>query len=151
MSISKMLKSLFVAFVGLIFIILIWDWIPTSVDEYHFINDVSKQLAAGKKELRLPDLMPGDWEMVCESHGYDGPLYLKQYNKTYSPVAPPQDAVWGLIFISKDGSYKSAAGSCRSTRFLLRTNGCVKREKAIVIKEKDYSSECSVFDVEHEH
>jgi hypothetical protein len=148
---SKVFKFSFVAFVGLIFFILFDDWIPTSLDEYKFIKEVSTRLVTGTDELRLPDLMLGDWELVCESLGYDGPLYLKQYNKTYSPVAPPQDGVWGLIFISKDGSYKSASGSCRSTKALLRTNGCAKREKAILIKDKDYSSECPIFDVENEH
>jgi hypothetical protein len=92
--------------------------------------------------------MPGDWELVCESHGYDGPLYLKRYNKIFEPVAPPQDGVWGLIFISNDGSYKSAVGSCRVPGVRLYTNGCTERGQAVLLRGTSHG-ECPEFKVRH--
>jgi hypothetical protein len=122
---------------GVFFVFLFgWRWLgyPISLDEAFFLRKLSSQVTSGAQELRLPDLMPGDWELVCESHGYDGPLYLKRYNKTFEPVAPPQDGVWGLIFISNDGSYKSAVGSCRAPGVRLYTNGCTERNQAVLLR-----------------
>jgi hypothetical protein len=131
-------------------LLAIWGWslfgYATSFDEAVFLRRLSGEVSAGSLEIKLPELMPGDWEIVCESHGYDGPIYLKRYNKTFDPVAPPQDAVWGLIFIAKDGSFSSAVASCRTSTVMLNTNGCTERENAILIREPK-QEKCPVFSI----
>jgi hypothetical protein len=123
---------------------------PTSFYEALFLGKLSVSTKAGSGELKLSELMPGDWELVCESHGYDGPMYLKRYNKTFPPVAPPQDGVWGLIFIAKDGSYSSAVGSCGriGAYVTLEPSGCVERSKATVIRAASKKS-CPSFFIHH--
>jgi len=121
-------------------------WFISSLDETRFLNRLKTATASGAVEISLMKMMPGDWELVCESHGYDGPLYLERYKKTFYPVAPPQDGVWGLIFIARDGSYHSAAASCRDTGVRLLTNGCTEREKAILLREPDTSA-CITYSV----
>ena len=116
----------------------------TSLDEAIFLWRLSSKVSSAAVDIKLSELMPGDWELVCESHGYDGPLYLARYNKTFNPVAPAQDAVWGLIFISKDGSFTSAVASCRTSGVSLGTNGCTERESALLIRERN-SADCLVF------
>jgi len=102
-----------------------------------FIDAVSAETKGGAKELNLSKLMPGDWELVCSSHPYDGPLYIKKYNKEFSPVAAAHDGSWGLIFINGDGSYKSAIGSCKNGfNFDI---GCIERSKAILTIKRDGS------------
>jgi hypothetical protein len=105
---------------------------PTSVDEAIFLYKLSSRVSAGSSGLKLEELMPGDWELVCTSHSYDGPQYLKRYNKTYPPAAPSEDGVWGFIFIAKDGSYRSAVGSCGSAGVHLdfRSRFCLTRNEA---------------------
>jgi hypothetical protein len=105
---------------------------PTSFDEAIFLYKLSSSVSAGSSELRLAEMMPGDWELVCESHSYDGPLHLKRYNRTYPPAAPSQDGVWGFIFIAKDGSYRSAVGSCGSVGVHLDFDPrvCIERHEA---------------------
>lgn len=115
---------------------------PTSIAEARFLNGFSKVRAS--ERIDLAKLMPGDWELVCESHGYDGPMYLKKYNRTYEPVAAPDDATWGLIFISADGSYVPASGSCRLNHAKFYVNGCSPRESAKLIR-KESSSGCTTF------
>lgn len=146
----KTSHKLLVAFGGFLALLFGWRWLgyPTSLDEASFLRKLSSQVTSGTQELRLSDLMPGDWELVCESHGYDGPLYLKRYNKIFEPVAPPQDGVWGLIFISNDGSYKSAVGSCRVPGVRLYTNGCTERGQAVLLRGTSHG-ECPEFKVRH--
>ena len=140
--------KLVVIFVVLDILAVIWYQFgaPTSIDEAYFLNKVSSLDASGANELKLSELMPGNWEMVCDSHGYDGPFYLEQYKKTFYPVAPPQDGVWGLIFISKDGSYSSAIGSCRVPRALLVANGCIERSQAVLTRSTNHHG-CQEFTV----
>jgi hypothetical protein len=108
---------------------------PYSLDEAIFLRKLSARISSGDVSISLPELMPGDWELVCESHGYDGPLYLKRYDKTFEPAAPMQDGVWGLIFIAKDGSYSSAVASRRSSSAYLRVDGCTERAQAILVRD----------------
>lgn len=108
---------------------------PYSLDEARFLHKASSQIAAGAKELDLAELMPGNWELVCESHGYDGPKYLERYNKVFEPASRRQDEAWGLIFISADGSYRSAAGSCSVRGLRFGSRGCLERTKAIFVRE----------------
>jgi hypothetical protein len=120
---------------------------PSSLGEARFLNRVASAIKNDTQELSLPELMPGNWELVCDSHGYDGPLYLKQYGRTYPPVAPPQDGVWGLLFISSDGSFVSAVGSCRYPGVQLDANGCTKRSRASLRVQPEYGSSCRRFKV----
>ncbi|MDZ4073194.1 MAG: hypothetical protein U1E04_00420 [Hylemonella sp.] len=124
-------------------------WFITSLDEMRFLRRLRAATSAGAADISLPELMHGDWELVCESHGYDGPLYLARYNKTFDPVAPSQDGVWGLIFIAKDSSYRSAVASCQDIGVRLSTNGCTERDKAILRRETN-SSGCIAYSVKPE-
>ena len=136
-----------IAVVGVL-LLVIWGWkmvgFATSLDEAVFLRRLSAKVSSRSHEIQLSELMPGDWELVCESHGYDGPLYVKRYNKTFNPVAPAQDSVWGLIFISKNGSFTSAVASCRISAVNLRTSGCTERENATLIRETE-GGECLVY------
>ena len=108
--------------------------------ERQFHRAIESSLKSGSKTIDLSTEWPGDWELVCESHGYDGDLYLEKYKKTYPSIAPPQDGMWGLIFISADGSYSGAIGSCRTPGAQLRTNGCTPRSQAqLVLREGSQS------------
>ncbi len=123
---------------------------PTSFDEALFLGRLAANTRAGSGDLKLSELMPGDWELACDSHGYDGPMYLKRYNKTFPPVAPPQDGVWGLIFISKDGSFSSAVGSCGriGAYVTLEPLGCVERSRATIIRTTS-SRSCPSYSINH--
>jgi hypothetical protein len=132
---NKSLKLLTI--VGLPFALFLgWHLLgyPYSLDEARFLHKASGQISSGAKELDLAKLMPGDWELVCDSHAYDGPLHLKRYNKTFEPASRAQDDAWGLIFISPDGSYQSASGSCRVLDAELSTDGCIERAKAKFVR-----------------
>jgi hypothetical protein len=122
---------------------------PYSLDEAIFLRKLSSRVSSGDVSISLPKLMPGDWELVCESHGYGGPLYLKRYDKTFEPAAPPQDGVWGLIFIAKDGSYSSAVASRRSSSTYLRLDGCIERAQAILVRD-DSQGKYPEFSVKHQ-
>lgn len=118
---------------------------PSSLAEAIFLFRISA--AAGVRELDLAELMPGDWELVCESHGYDGPLRLDRYGRTYPPAAPPQDGVWGLVFIAADGSYESAVGSCRYPGVGIHLGPgrvCVERSGA-TLRRQAGTGECASF------
>ena len=135
-------------FLGLLIATTIaWGFLgfPTSLDEATFLHRLSSKVSAGVQKIILSELMPGDWELVCSSHSYDGPLYLKQYNKTFPTVAS-DDGGWGLIFISKDGSFSSAVGSCgrqAGTYISLEPHFCVKRSDAVLSRSE--ISSCTTF------
>lgn len=104
---------------------------PNSVQELLFLARLAAARMSSEANLKLSDLMPTEWETVCESHGYDGPLTLQRYHRTYQPVAPPQDAIWGLIFIKPDGSFTKAVGSCRFPGVQVRiAGGCLASRSA---------------------
>lgn len=132
-----------------IFVVTVWRFFgyPTSFVEAIFLHKLSSSISAGSSELRLAELMPGDWELVCESHGYDGPLYLKRYNKTYTPAAPSQEGVWGFVFIAKDGSYRTAVGSCASVGVYLNFDPrfCIKRHEANLFLSPNRREACATF------
>jgi hypothetical protein len=129
--------------VGLLFV---WHRLgyPYSLDEARFLHRLSVAKANNAQTLNLAELMPGDWEMVCESSGYDGPLYLKRYGKTYEPVGRPQDSAWGLIFISADGSFTSASGSCRVPG-LQPLPGCREKPEALLVRSEHGRVDCPEF------
>lgn len=134
---------------AVIFFVAIWRYFgsPTSFDEAVFLFKLSSSVSAGPSGLRLAEMMPGDWELVCESHSCDGPLYLKRYDKTYTPAAPSQDGVWGLIFIAKDGSYRSVVGSCGSVGVHLDFDPrfCIERHEANLSLSSSRRELCATF------
>lgn len=133
-------NSILLALAGLpIALFLGWRLLgyPYSLDEANFLHRASAQISSGANALNLAELMPGDWELVCESHGYEGPMYLERYDKTFEPVSRFQDAAWGLIFISADGSYRTAAGSCSPGGVRFSTNGCIERAEATFVREPE--------------
>lgn len=132
-----------VTFLG---ILLVWHRLghPYSFDEAHFLYRLSLAKANNAQTLNLAELMPGDWEMVCESSGYDGPLHLERYGRTYEPVGHPQDSSWGLIFISADGSFTAASGSCRAPG-LEPLGGCLERREALLVRSERGRADCPVF------
>lgn len=139
-------RSLWLIAAALPGILLLWHQLgyPYSFDEARFLYRLSLAKANNAQTLNLAELMPGDWEMVCESSGYDGPLYLERYGRTYEPVGRPQDSSWGLIFISADGSFTAASGSCRAPG-LEPLGGCLERKDALLVRSERGRADCPVF------
>lgn len=109
--------------------------LPTSLAEYQFRTRLAGIANSGQPRVTLASLFPSsEWELACESHGYDGDLYLKKYNRTYPSAAPPQDGVWGLIFIGPDGSYTPVVGSCNRGGAMVRLGGCAPRTATLVLQ-----------------
>ncbi len=92
-----------------------------------------QKINSGATELDFSELKEGNWEMVCNSSGYDGELHIKKYNRTYPAVGDAQDGAWGLLFISSDGAYETVTGS-RSDGFGLDF-GCMNRESAKLVRK----------------
>lgn len=125
----------------------IWTYFgsPLSLREFKLMRRLAALTSTKPDIVELRDLMPGDWEMVCDSHGYDGPQYIKKYNRTYEPAAPPSDDAWGLIFIRSDGTFTQAVGSCRYPKIKLDVNGCkAARSVPLSLKTPQYGS-CLVY------
>jgi len=118
--------------IGAFAVFMLWSFLllPSSVAEFKFRRALLAKADSRSTQVELGSLMPGEWELVCNSHGYAGDLHLSKYNRTYPPVAPPQDGVWGLVFIASDGTYTSAVGSCRRGGAQVRVEGCVPRAQA---------------------
>ena len=91
------------------------------------IEKIKKQLV--NNEVTLAEVYKGEWETVCSSHPYDGPLHLKKYNKTYAPVASGHDNSWGLIFIEKDGKKRNLTGTCKDGFKI--SLGCALKSEAV--------------------
>ena len=123
-----------------------WRWLgyPSSLGEAHFYRNLSFEVKSGAKQLKLVELMPGDWELVCGAHGYGGDFHLRKYNRTYSAVGATQDGAWGMIFISADGSFTAANGGCSSAQALLSLEGCHNRHDAVMVRE-DNEAKCPSF------
>ena len=96
-----------------------WKGWPSSIAEARFRSRLAEQ--STQSSLDIAALMPGDWELVCDAHGYGGEVYVN--GKRYPPVGDMQDGAWGLLFISHDGSYTTAAGNCRTTNVNLFVPG----------------------------
>ena len=146
MSATKSERHYWLGVAALLGMLFIWHRLgyPYSFDEARFLYRLSEAKANNAQTRDLAELMPGDWEMVCESDGYDGPLYLERYGKTYEPVGRPQDASWGLIFISADGSFTAASGSCREPG-LEPLGGCLERKEALLVRSERGRADCPVF------
>lgn len=122
---------------GLLALFFVWRGLgyPSSLGEAYFYRKLSSEVEAGAQELKLAALMPGDWELVCGANGYGGDFHLKKYNRTYSAVGDLQDGAWGMIFISADGSFTAAKGSCRSAKTRLSLEGCHHRHDAVMRRQ----------------
>lgn len=119
--------------------------LPRSFLEYKFHSDIARYLKDRPEEINLVDFMDSDWELVCESHGYDEELYLKKYNKKFPTAGEMQDGAWGLIFIYKDGGYNLVSSSCKGgIYFTFLSNRCLSRENAKLFFKK-YERDCSYF------
>ena len=118
---------------------------PSSLSEARFRQALESQKLRGARELKLPELMSGDWELVCGSNGYGGDFYLERYNRTYPAVGALHDGSWGLVFIAHDGSYVAAAGNCASPGIYLSVEGCLERARATLAANKRVSQTCPQF------
>jgi hypothetical protein len=79
--------SVFLAAVTVFFLVIYWS----KYDERAFVKEMQDQLRLGTGIIDLSKTMGDKWETVCHSHGYDGPITLKKYGRTYNPVGSPQD------------------------------------------------------------
>ena len=109
-----------------------------------FVEALRSENVRSAHELKLSDLMPGDWELVCDSNGYAGEFHVKRYNRTYPAVGALHDGSWGLVFIARDGSYTSAAGNCASPGVYVGVEGCIERAHAI-LSRKSPPQQCEHF------
>ena len=127
-----------IAFVAVISfsLVLAGSWLalgsPSSIAEVRFHNRLADAVAMLGSSLDLAALMPGEWELVCSAHCYDGGVFLKQYDRQFPAVSACQDGAWGLLFISSNGSYASAAGDCRSSSIDVQLDRCLPRSAAVL-------------------
>lgn len=146
---SKFLLQLLLIGVLAILAILGWTFLslPTSLSEARF--DYNLLQHAEQRSLRAPlsELMPGDWELVCNGHGYNGSFYLEKYQRIYPAVGDMQDGAWGLVFIVSDGSYTKAAGNCRTSGAYLSIEGCHARAQA-VLSLQPQAGRCPSFNIQ---
>jgi hypothetical protein len=130
-------------------VLFFWGWsefgYPYSYTEAVFLFKLQDAVKKGATEVKLKELTPSDWEIVCESHGYDEPLYLPQYQKKFPTAGRMQDGAWGLIFIKKDGSFTSISSSCAKGVYVeFLKNRCLARTDSILFRESKNNSQCKV-------
>jgi hypothetical protein len=149
---TKLLTTVAVILVS----VLIFAWsklnYPYSYAEAIFLSNLNTVLSNNLQKINLAELMPTEWETVCESHGYDEPLYLEKYRKNFPTAGGMQDAAWGLIFIKPDSSFDLISSSCGAGAALHFSNErCLPRERAILIRDKNTQNGiCKVFTALHE-
>lgn len=121
---------------------------PRSIAEARFLSKLKSILPKNVEKIELTELMPDEWEMVCASNGYDEPLYLKKYNKTFPTAGAMQDGSWGLIFIKTDGTFDLVSSSCGQGTYIGFSGGiCLSREKSSLSREKNPEhSKCRAFE-----
>jgi hypothetical protein len=118
---------------------------PYSYTEAVFLFKLHDAVTKGATEVNLNELTSSDWEIVCESHGYDEPLYLPQYQKKFPNAGQMHDGAWGLIFIKKDGSFTSVSSSCAKGVYLeFLKNRCLAKKDSILFREIGDNSKCKV-------
>ncbi len=78
----------------------------------------------------MADIIDGEWELMCFSHPYDGPLYLERYGRTYPPAADSHDGTWGFLFITSNGSYQTVSGSLKDGFEFDANLACIERKDA---------------------
>lgn len=131
---------------GVLIAVGVWalSRLPAYRAEIRLIEALRSENVRSAHELKLSELMPGDWELVCGSNGYAGEFHVKRYNRTYPAVGALHDGSWGLVFIARDGSYTSAAGNCASHGVYLGVEGCIERARA-VLSSKSPPQQCVRF------
>jgi len=140
----------FAAIVVSLALLFVWSKLgyPQSLAEVRFFFKLKSVASENVQKINLTELMPGDWETVCESHGYYGPLHVKKYNKTFPAAGAMQDGAWGLIFIKTDGTYEPISSSCGQGAYINFPAGCLSRDESILIREKaSEGSKCLLFKV----
>lgn len=118
---------------------------PNSLAEYRFLSKVSSLSKTPGTSMRLQVMMEGEWEIVCDAHGYGGDFYLAQYGQTYPSVGDMQDSAWGIIFIRADGTYAAVSSNCGKTGVVVRLPGCMKRSMAILHASTTGYGKCAEF------
>jgi hypothetical protein len=120
---------------------------PFSVEEWRFHQRLAEVAPLRPRALELSLLMPGDWELVCEAHCYDGPeIYVPRYRRKYPAVACG-DGDWGLLFISADGSYEAVSRPWSSAcipALSLGRHSCLSRSEATLLRRDDREG-CPVY------
>jgi hypothetical protein len=129
-------KFTFQSVLGIVLVLLLLWYaagFPRSYSEYRFHSGLKVFSASTASEIFLKSLMPAEWETVCESHSYDGDLYLEKYQKTYPAAGAMNDGAWGVIFIKPDGSYESVHSSCANGAFIrFNSETCLSRDNAFL-------------------
>lgn len=120
---------------------------PTTFNEYRFMHRLADVLKSNPETLDMKTLMPGNWDLVCNAHGYGGDTYLPKYDRTYPAAGALQDGAWGLNFIYPDGSYAAASGDCNSASVYFSLAGCTERKAAIATRSPYYKT-CSAYSYE---
>ena len=142
-------RYLFRAIFVVIILLLAWRHFgyPQSLAEARFLSKLKSAASENVHQINFTELMPSDWETVCESHGYYGTLYVKKYDKTFPAAGAMQDGAWGLIFIKTDGTYESISSSCGQGAYInFPDAGCFPRKESILIREKtSENSNCLLF------
>lgn len=119
---------------------------PHSLAEARFLSALRER--ASDNTLDLGRLMPGDWELACDAHGYGGDFRVERYGRTYPAVGQMQDGAWGIVFIRADGTFKTAASTCSASGVLLELKGCVPRANAVVHRVEK-ANRCPTLEVIH--
>lgn len=136
-------------FVVIFLLLLVWGKLgyPFSLSEGIFLSRIKSSSGTEIQQLNLSELMPGEWEMVCESNGYDEPLYVQKYKKTFPNVGAMQDGAWGLLFIRSDGTFSSVSSSCGAGVLLkFSRDRCLLRGQALLVKSaQDQGKKCEKF------
>jgi hypothetical protein len=132
-------KPLFGVIVVALALLFTWSKLgyPQSLAEARFLSKLKSAASKDVQHISLTELMPGDWETVCESHGYYGPLYVEKYDKTFPATGAMQDGAWGLIFIKTDGTYEPISSSCGQGVNINFSNViCFSRGESVLLKEE---------------
>jgi hypothetical protein len=144
----RVVKWCLLVFAGIAAGFMLWGaaGYPHSVAEALFLHRLAKQIEAGTDTIDLAALMPGDWELMCDGHAYNDGAYVAKYNRKYPAVSHSDKGAWGLLFISPDGSYNYASGTCPITNALLDGSGCWPRDQAVLYRRRDRSQTCPLYD-----
>lgn len=120
---------------------------PWSYSEMIFLRKLKLASNSSSQQIDLVEIMPGNWETVCESNGYDESLYLTRYKKNFPTAGAMRSGSWGLIFIKNDGDFDLISSSCsRGTALEFKNNRCVPRKKAVLTREKKTQDKtCELF------
>lgn len=138
--------ALLVVAATLVAVALLWAVfdLPDSYAEWRLRGELQAKAATGAELVVLSELVKEEWETVCFSHAYDGPLYLQRYGRTYPASDASSDGAWGLLFIQRDGTptYYTGDGSnsIRISSAGAEHSICVERGPAVLVRRSGGSS-----------